>query len=56
MDVVFRIFDDGVGFRYEFPDQPNLKTANIAEELTEFAVAEPATAWWKPAFEWNREE
>ena len=54
--VVFRVYDDGVGFRYEFPDQPQLKQVNIAEELTEFAVAEPATAWWIPAGEWNRYE
>jgi alpha-glucosidase len=56
LDVVFRIYDDGVGFRYEFPDQPNLKQVNIVEELTQFAVAEAATAWWIPAIEWNREE
>ncbi|MGL4314825.1 MAG: glycoside hydrolase family 97 protein, partial [Sphingomonas sp.] len=56
MDVVFRVYDDGVGFRYEFPDQPNLKNANIADELTEFAFAQGGTAWWKPAFLWNREE
>ncbi len=56
LDIVFRLQDDGVGFRYEFPDQPNLKTVNIAEELTQFSFAEDGTAWWKPAFEWNREE
>jgi alpha-glucosidase len=44
------------GFRYEFPDQPNLRHANIADELTEFAFASDGTAWWKPAFLWNREE
>jgi alpha-glucosidase len=54
--ITFRIYDDGVGFRYEFPDQPNLKSANIAEELTEFTFAADGTAWWKPAFLWNREE
>lgn len=54
--VTFRIYDDGVGFRYEFPDQPNMHGANIAEELTEFAFAQDGTAWWKPAFLWNREE
>ena len=54
--VTFRIYDDGVGFRYEFPDQPNLRQTNIAEELTEFAFASDGTAWWKPAFLWNREE
>ncbi|MDB5680715.1 MAG: glycoside hydrolase family 97 protein, partial [Sphingomonas bacterium] len=56
LDVVFRVYDNGIGFRYEFPDQPNLKTANIAEELTQFSIAEPASAWWSPAFESNREE
>jgi alpha-glucosidase len=56
MLVTFRIFDDGVGFRYTLPKQPNLTTARIAEELTQFAFAEPATAWWNTAFEWNREE
>jgi alpha-glucosidase len=54
MDVVFRVFDDGVGFRYEFP--AGLGQVNIAEEITEFALAQPATAWWIPAFQWNREE
>jgi alpha-glucosidase len=49
--VVFRIYDDGVGFRYEFPDQPQLKEAKISDELTEFVVARPATAWWQPAGE-----
>jgi len=54
--VVFRVFDDGVGFRYEFPDQLQLRAVNIVEELTEFAIAEPATAWWIPGGEWNRYE
>jgi alpha-glucosidase len=54
--VVFRVFDDGVGFRYEFPDQPQLRQVNIIDELTEFAIAEPAIAWWIPAGEWNRYE
>lgn len=56
LDVVFRVYDDGVGFRYRFPDQGALRTVRIAEELTEFDVAEPATAWWIPAGEWNRYE
>jgi len=51
MAVTFRIFDDGVGFRYTLPTG-----ARIAEELTEFALAEDGTAWWKPAYGWNREE
>ena len=56
LDVVFRVYDDGLGFRYEFPDQAALKEVRIGDELTEFNIAEPATAWWIPAGEWNREE
>ena len=56
LDVVFRVYDDGLGFRYEFPDQTALQQVKIGEELTEFNVAEAATAWWIPAGEWNREE
>ena len=51
LDLVFRVFDDGVGFRYEFPDQPQLRDTQISDELTEFAVVPPATAWWQPAGE-----
>ena len=54
--VTFRIYDDGVGFRYEFPQQPQMAQTNIADELTEFTFAQDGTAWWKPAFLWNREE
>lgn len=53
-DVVFRVFDDGVGFRYEFP--AGAGDVTIDDELTEFALAAPATAWWIPAGEWNRYE
>ena len=55
-DVVFRMYDDGLGFRYEFPEQDALKQVKVSEELTEFNLAEDATAWWIPSFEWNREE
>jgi len=51
LDVVFRVFDDGVGFRYVFPQQPGMAEAIIDEELTEFAIAPPSTAWWIPAGE-----
>lgn len=54
--VRFRIFDDGVGFRSEFPDQDALAIARIAEELTEFTVAGTGTAWSIPAGDWNRYE
>ncbi|QDH71432.1 glycoside hydrolase family 97 protein [Marilutibacter alkalisoli] len=55
-DVLVRVFDDGLGFRYELPEQPNLDEVIIDDELTEFALATPATAWWIPAGEWNRYE
>jgi len=44
-----RAFDDGIGFRYEFPDQPNLRDFAISDELTEFAFADNAHAWWLPS-------
>lgn len=51
LDVVFRVYDDGLGFRYVFPEQPNLHEAIIDDELTEFAIAQDSTAWWIPAGE-----
>jgi alpha-glucosidase len=56
LNVVFRVYDDGLGFRYEFPNQPQLQQVNIGEELTEFAMVDRATAWWIPGGEWNRYE
>ena len=49
MAIVFRVFDDGVGFRYEFPQQK--APWEISAELTEFVVAPNATAWWQQAGE-----
>ncbi|HEY0956488.1 MAG TPA: glycoside hydrolase family 97 protein [Roseateles sp.] len=51
MALRFRVFDDGFGLRYELPEQPQLPVARISDELTEFDIAEPATAWWIPAGE-----
>ena len=45
-DVVFRVFNDGVGFRYEFPAQAGLESFEIMDELTEFSLADNARAWW----------
>jgi alpha-glucosidase len=47
--VVFRVFNDGVGFRYELPEQPGLAEFAITQELTEFALADDARAWWIPS-------
>jgi alpha-glucosidase len=48
-----RAFDDGVGFRYELPDQPGLGRFEISDELTEFALADNARTWWIPS-NWPR--
>jgi alpha-glucosidase len=47
-DVVFRVFNDGIGFRYEFPKQKNLKDFVIMDELTEFALTGNHTSWSIP--------
>jgi hypothetical protein len=46
--VRFRVFDDGVGFRYEFPRQPNLSYFVIREERTQFALTGDHKAFWLP--------
>lgn len=56
LNVRFRLFDGGVGFRYELPEQAGMKTAKIADEITEFDIAPGGTAWWIPGGEWNRYE
>ena len=48
MVLRFRLFDDGLGFRYEFPDQRNLTYFTIKEERTQFALTDDHTAWWIP--------
>lgn len=55
-DLVVRAFDDGVAFRYEVPEQPGFGAFELTAELTEFALATDARAWWIPANEWNRYE
>jgi alpha-glucosidase len=44
-----RAFDDGVGFRYEFPEQPGLGAFEISEELTEFSFADNPRVWSIPS-------
>ncbi|WP_313383532.1 glycoside hydrolase family 97 protein [Chishuiella sp.] len=48
MIIRFRMFDDGLGFRYEFPEQKNLKYFVIKEEHSQFAMAGDHTAFWIP--------
>lgn len=48
MVIRFRLFDDGLGFRYEFPQQNNLSYFTIKEEKTQFAMTGDHTAYWIP--------
>lgn len=48
-----RVFDDGLGFRYEVPDTG---ARQIVDEQTEFRLDQAATTWWIPAAGWNRYE
>ncbi len=48
MMIRFRLFDDGLGFRYEFPSQKNLVYFVIEEERTQFAMTGDHKAWWIP--------
>ena len=48
MKICFRVFDDGMGLRYEFPDQKSMAYFVITDELTEFAMTGDHTAWWIP--------
>ncbi|WP_170284702.1 glycoside hydrolase family 97 catalytic domain-containing protein [Kribbella amoyensis] len=45
LDLVFRVFDDGVGFRYHFPAQPGLDAYTVTAEQTEFALDPAAKSW-----------
>ena len=48
MIIRFRLFNDGLGFRYEFPQQPNLNYFIIKEERSQFAMTGDHTAFWIP--------
>ena len=48
MNIRFRVFDDGVGFRYEFPTQKNLGNFVIKQERTSFALGGDHVAYWIP--------
>jgi len=48
LQIEFKAFDDGVGFRYIVPEQPGLKKMEIMKEATEFLFLEDMSAWWIP--------
>lgn len=53
--IEFRVFDDGIGFRYAFPEQPNHNTLTIQDELTAFGMSGNHTVWWVPGC-WDNDE
>jgi len=48
LDIVFRVFAGGVGFRYEFPKQPGIKYFIVTDELTQFNLTGNHKAFWIP--------
>ena len=52
----FRVFDDGVAFRYEIPAQPKFRQISIKDELTEFNIDNNSLAWKIPAYQPDRYE
>lgn len=56
LTIRFRLFDNGFAFRSEFDARPDGKAWQIAEEDSEFRLAQNGTAWWIPAGDWNRYE
>ena len=49
--LLFRVraFDDGIGFRYEFPEQPAMGDFEITDELTQFSLVDNPRTWWIPS-------
>lgn len=48
MNIRVRVYDDGMGLRYEFPQQNKLRYFTVKDERTEFAMTGDHTAWWIP--------
>jgi len=53
VDLIFRVFDDGLGFRYSFPKQPNLGKVKISNEITQFTFSDDNDVWWIPVHREN---
>ncbi len=50
--LVFRVYDDGMGFRFEFPEQEHMDRVLITEEHTHFRLTGDHTVWWTPG-DWD---
>ncbi len=56
MNIIFRLYNGGMGFRYEFPEQEFLDQIQIIEEKTRFVLPAGDSAWWIPAYKPERYE
>lgn len=56
INIHVRVFDDGIGFRYEVPEQASLGSVSIIEELTDFNIGPSTNSWTIPARMYNRYE
>jgi len=54
-ELIFRIYDDGLGFRFEFPEQENMGEVFITEERTQFNLTGDHKVWWTPG-DWDISE
>ena len=52
LNLIFRVFNDGLGFRYYFPEQSNLNEIFITEEKTQFKLTGDHDVWWMPG-DWD---
>ncbi|WP_460217755.1 glycoside hydrolase family 97 protein [Psychroserpens sp. MEBiC05023] len=52
LNIVFRVYDDGIGFRYEFPEQAQLNEVEITEEHTQFNLTQDYKTFWIPG-DWD---
>ncbi|MBX2827066.1 MAG: glycoside hydrolase family 97 protein [Flavobacteriaceae bacterium] len=52
MNLIFRVYDDGLGFRYEFPEQEGMTEMLITDENTEFNLTADHKVWWQPG-DWD---
>ncbi len=52
LNIHFKVYNDGIGFRYEFPEQGNLKNVLITDENTQFNLTGDHKVWWIPG-DWD---
>jgi len=52
LTIVFKVYNDGIGFRYEFPEQENLSEVFISDENTQFNLTGDHKVWWMPG-DWD---